>query len=255
MDNAVIFDMIRERFRALKGVRDLLFCRDTITVRPLSPGEILGSAERTDFPVLGGKEYLQQAEFCGGRGQAFTSRPVERTMTLDELLALEPDSLEAQGLCIAGINAVMNELGLAKNTVHCRDDGPECCARGAASALREELGDVRLALIGYQPCLFANLSAAFPRMRVTDLGPDRIGTEHYGITVEDGVASRKSVCDWADVILCTGSTLTNGTFPAFYGYALEGRDIRFYGTTIAGAAVLLGLRRLCSADLNGRRSV
>ena len=252
MENAVIFDLIREKFRALEGVRALRRCREAITVRPLMPEEVLGGAARTDFPILGGKEFLQQAEFRGGRGQAFTSRPTVRTLTPEELLSLETDSLEGKGLFIAGLNAVMNELGLAANTVHCRDDGPECCARGAASALREELGDVRLALIGYQPCLVANLSAAFPRMRVTDLGPDRIGTEHCGVTVEDGASVREAVCSWADVILCTGSTLSNGTFPDFYGYAREGRDIRFYGTTIAGTAALLGLRRLCSADSNGR---
>ena len=50
----------------------------------------------------------------------------------------------------------------------------------------------------------------------------------------------------------TGSTLTNGTFPEFYELALRGKEILFYGTTIAGTAALLGLKRLCYADKNGR---
>ncbi len=34
----------------------------------------------------------------------------------------------------------------------------------------------------------------------------------------------------------------------FYELALHGREIMFYGTTIAGAAKLLGLQRLCKAE-------
>lgn len=251
MTNQQLFQTIRERFAALDGIESLLASDDRILVSPLSADDILGNAERKDFPILGGKEIIQQASYGRGKGQAFTSRPSDCGLTLRELMALPLDSLRNQGIFIAGINAVMNHLGLSADTVHCKNEGPECCSKTAARMLRQSYGDVKLALIGYQPCLFANLSSVFPRMRVTDLGPDKIGTLHYGIKVEDGAAKQQEVCDWAELILCTGSTLTNGTFLPFYELALQGRNILFYGTTVSGTAVLLGLNRLCFADANG----
>lgn len=256
MTTEELFGLLKARFCALPELPPLLEAGDSIEVRPLTPGDILGTAERTDFPVLAGKEIIQQAAFREGRGQAFTGQPVSRTLTLAQLQDLDLSSHREQALFLAGLNAVLHHLGLISDTVHCKDQGPEDCARTATAALqaelRAELGDVKLALIGYQPCLYAHLSGAFPRFRVTDLSPDKIGIRKYGCTVEDGSRVTEEVCAWADVILCTGSTLTNGTFPPFYELAREGRDIRFYGTTVAGAARLLGLKRLCWADANGR---
>lgn len=247
-----LFRTLKERFCALPEVRPLLEAEDPISVAPLSADAILGSAERKDFPILAGKEIIQQAAFRTGRGQAFTSLPSKEELTLPELLQLPLSDGKEQALFIAAINAVLHHMGLIRDTVHCRDDGPECCSLTAAAALTAEKGDARLALIGYQPCLFANLSTVFPRMRATDLSLDKIGRQSHGVTVEDAATATEAVCDWAELILCTGSTLTNGTFPYFYDLFKAGRDIRFYGTTIAGAAYLLGLKRLCHADLNGR---
>ena len=252
MNTSELFSVIRERFAAVAAAAGIPGCEDKISVYPLTADEILGSAERRDFPILSGRETLEQAEFRGGFGQAFTAHPVKGEFTVDELLTMETDSLRGQGTFIAGVNAVMNSLGLIKNTVHCTDEGPECCGKTAADALWREFGDVKVALIGYQPCLLANLSGRFSRLRITDLSPDKVGTERCGVKVEHGVYDRESVCDWAELILCTGSTLTNGTFCDFYRYAAEGRKILFYGTTIAGAAQLLGLERLCWADGNGK---
>lgn len=252
MTSEELFDLLKERFRALPQVKPLLAADDLISVHPLSTDDILGSAERKDFPILAGKEIIQQAEYRGGRGQAFTSQPSQVELTLDDLLQLPLCDIKEQAVFIAGMNAVLHSLGLIGNTVHCKDDGPECCSMTAAAELWAELSDVELALIGYQPCLFANLSRTFPRMRATDLSPDKIGRESHGVTVEDAATATEAVCEWADLILCTGSTLTNGTFPYFYDCFLAGKDIRFYGTTISGAAFLLGLPRLCYADMNGR---
>ena len=254
MTSVQIFQMLRERFLSLDGMSDIAASEREIGIRPLTTDAILGTAERKDFPILAGKEIIQQAEYGNGRGQAFTSQPSLCRLTVRALLDLPLGDIRSQGIFTAGMNAVMNAMGLISDTVHCRDDGPECCSKTAAERLREAYGDVKLALIGYQPCLYANLSAVFPRMRVTDLGEDRIGTEKYGITVEDGTKTNGEVCRWADLILCTGSTLTNGTFPPFYDLVLQGRWILFYGTTIAGAAKLLDLKRLCFADANGRRA-
>ena len=79
-------------------------------------------------------------------------------------------------------------------------------------------------------------------MRVLDLNPDNIGDVRYGVTIEDGEDYEKAI-EWATVILCTGSTIINGTITHF---SEAGKPVYFYGTTIAGAAVILGLQRLCA---------
>ena len=88
------------------------------------------------------------------------------------------------------------------------------------------------------PCHFG-MEAVLKR-EITDLG--------YDITlVEDGRVDGVStaVCDWADLVLCTGSTVCNGSIVNF----LHLKDkILFYGTTLAGAAALMGLPRICFAD-------
>ena len=76
---------------------------------------------------------------------------------------------------------------------------------------------------------------------------DFIGQTRYGVLVEDGGAPgvSQSICSWADLVLCTGSTVCNGSIVDFL-YLKD--KILFYGTTLAGAAALLGLPRLCFAD-------
>ncbi|WP_236887593.1 hypothetical protein [Metaclostridioides mangenotii] len=59
---------------------------------------------------------------------------------------------------------------------------------------------------------------------------------------EDGIKDYKDVVEWADVIICTGSTLCNHSIVNFL--FLE-KPVYFYGTTIAGASEILGLDRLC----------
>ena len=51
--------------------------------------------------------------------------------------------------------------------------------------------------------------------------------------------------EWAEVILCTGSTVCNGTI---VDYLDTGKQTYFFGTSLAGVAALLGLQRLCCAD-------
>jgi hypothetical protein len=62
--------------------------------------------------------------------------------------------------------------------------------------------------------------------------------------MEDGAAAMQSAIDSADLILCTGSTLCNGTI---VDYMLPDKDVLFFGTSAAGAAKLLGLSRICFA--------
>ena len=80
-------------------------------------------------------------------------------------------------------------------------------------------------------------------LRLLDLDPDNIGTNKFGIVVE-GEESRDDVIAWADLLLVTGTTLVNNTIETF----LDKKPILFYGTTIAGAAHLMGWERFCACS-------
>jgi uncharacterized membrane protein YgdD (TMEM256/DUF423 family) len=74
-----------------------------------------------------------------------------------------------------------------------------------------------------------------------DLDPDNIGTRKYGVTI-GGPKETDAAIKWADLLLVTGTTLVNGTLPDF----LVQKPVIFYGTTIAGAAHLMGWERFCA---------
>ncbi|MGI6685893.1 MAG: hypothetical protein ACOX47_14855 [Bacillota bacterium] len=80
------------------------------------------------------------------------------------------------------------------------------------------------------------------RLRVLDLNKDNIGEKKCGITIEDRDMPLYEVISWADLILATGSMVTNGTILNFINLK---KPVFFYGTTIAGPAYLMGLHRLC----------
>jgi uncharacterized protein (DUF4213/DUF364 family) len=146
---------------------------------------------------------------------------------------------------VAALNAVMCRLGLAGSSIHCKNDGPETCAREVESFLKEKYGSPKLALVGYQPALFARLAESFP-LRVLDLNPDNVGQTRHGVTVGHGFDDLAETIAWADVVLCTGSTLCNGSLVNFLDLD---KEVWFYGPTLAGAAALLGLNRLCFTEI------
>ncbi|WMJ87964.1 hypothetical protein [Anaerocolumna sp. MB42-C2] len=50
------------------------------------------------------------------------------------------------------------------------------------------------------------------------------------------------VVKWADLVLCTGSTICNGSIVNFLNLD---KEVLFFGTTLAGAAQMLSLKRVC----------
>ena len=216
----------------------------SLATKALSPEEAIGITKRKDFPIITGKDVMIQAECMGALGQAFTDAPVVFHGSLKEICSLDLSSSHNRGIFIASINAVMKALGKVECTVHCRNDGPELCAGDVTAYLQEHYGNPKIALIGYQPALLEHLSAVFS-VRVTDMNPDNIGQTRFGVTVENAEKNRELTHGWADLILVTGSTICNGTI-IFFLDQLE--KTLFYGTSLAGAAVLLGLPRLCFAD-------
>ena len=211
--------------------------------RGLSPEEAIGNTRRRDYPILAGKEIMLQAEFGISLGQAFTDAPSDFCGTLNELLALDPENdVRSRGLLVATLNAVMRHTGDIDHTVHCRNDDLELCAEAHAAHIREHFGTPRITLIGYQPALTARLSREFP-LRVLDMNPQFVGSVKSGITIEHGEHSyRDAVLDWPELVLCTGSTLCNGTFVNFVDI---GRPVIFFGISGAAAARIFDLPRFC----------
>ncbi len=211
--------------------------------RGLSPEEAIGNTRRRDYPILAGKEIMLQAEFDTSLGQAFTDAPSDFCGTLNELLALDPENdVRSRGLLVATLNAVMRHTGDIDHTVHCRNDDLELCAEAHAAHIREHFGTPRITLIGYQPALTARLSREFP-LRVLDMNPQFVGSVKSGITIEHGEHSyRDAVLDWPELVLCTGSTLCNGTFVNFVDI---GRPVIFFGISGAAAARIFDLPRFC----------
>lgn len=225
---------------ALKVCSEVLDETVTIKARALSPEEAIGSPESDDFPIQKGRERLMQAEFGKGIGQAFTDRFGDFEGTFKEILEMPMENNYRRAVFVAALNAVLNHLGRIKETRHCRDQEPVQCARELADYIQGRFGDAKIGQVGFQPRMAEVLGAAFS-LRLLDLDPDNVGTEKFG-TVVEGEESTDDVIAWADLLLVTGTTLVNNTIGKF----LVKKPVLFYGTTIAGAAHLMGWERFCA---------
>lgn len=235
------FNELTEKFRKIVYTNDLLDEEIEVTGKVLTPEEAIGRPDREDFPILTGKERLMEATFRNSKGQAFTDMPGGFSGTIIDIVKRPLRTSNDRAILIATINAVCCSLGLCKNTVHCKYNDPEECAMELSSFLRNKYSGAKIAIVGYQPSMLEKLSGDF-RVRNLDLDSDKVGSVKFGITVEHGINNMKSVLDWADIIVATGSTVVNGTI---VNYITE-KPCYFFGTTISGTASLMGLNRFCS---------
>ncbi len=246
MTDMELMQKLKTEFQTLIEKYNLDTDEVNITAKSLTPEEAIGNTKRKDYPILTGQEVMLQAEYQGAFGQAFTDAPAEFKGTLKEIagLDLSGDS-HNRGLFIASLNAVMAKLGLIEHTVHCRTEDPEKCALEFVEYARKNYKGKKIALVGYQPSILEALSKEFT-VRVLDLNPKNVGQIRCGIKVEHGIEDYKEVVlDWADVVLCTGSTICNGSIVNFIDI---GKEVLFFGITAAGAVQLLGLKRLCPSS-------
>lgn len=214
----------------------------SILAKTLTPIEAIGDTVRKDFPIIVGKEVMLEADYKGSRGQAFTSAPVCFKGQIKDILDLDlMENDYNRGLFIATLNAVMAYLKLTDKTIHCKTEEPEICAKNSIEYIKTNFGSPKIALIGYQPALIENLAQHF-ELRVLDLSPENICQTRYGVMIEDGEKDYQKVIEWAELVLCTGSTLCNGSIVNFL--ELE-KEVVFFGTTIAGTAALFNLKRMC----------
>ena len=247
MTQTQLYERLKKEFARIVAENGLAEEPVAVRCRALTPEEAIGNTRRTDFPILEGKDVMIQAEYRGSRGQAFTDAPAAFSGTLAQVLALDIlQGAHARGLFIACLNAVMAHLGRCTGTVHCRTQGPEQCAVDMHAWLDTEYPNARrVGLVGYQPALLEMLAGSGRQVRVLDLNPENVGAARFGVRVEDGARAREDLIQWADLILCTGSTLCNGTLVDYMELPVP---VVFFGITLAGSAELLGLRRVCFAD-------
>jgi hypothetical protein len=210
-----------------------------VSVRDLTPEEAIGNPEDRDFPLVKGRERLLEAEILGSRGQAFTDTPGNFSGILKEVPLLKLTDNRSRAVFIAALNALMRHLGLIEKTIHCKDASPPLCALDLVKHIQENFGNPRIAMIGFQPRMAQALAKTFA-LRVMDMDQDNIGQTKSGVLIEGPEQTQKSIA-WCDLALVTGSTVTNGTVDEL----LTGKPTLFFGVTIAGPAVLLGLNRFC----------
>lgn len=235
------YEPIKARLEAI--VREHRLDQETVTISSavLTPEEAIGITIRKDFPLLKGKEVLVNARLGDSVGQAFTDQPSVFRGSVSQILALDLEQNNNRALFIASLNAILRHLGLIAHTVHCKNEGPEQCAREMRDHLLKHYPGARIGLVGLQPAILEHLQAVFS-VRVLDLDPDNIGRSKYGVIVEDGDSCLQDVLQWADLMLVTGSTSVNGTIANFMDLD---KPVMFFGTTVAGIACLLNLPRMC----------
>ena len=247
MTQESLYSLLHERFEQALDEAGIQNEPIGVVCRTLTPEEAIGKTVRRDFPIISGKDVMIEATFRGVRGQAFTDAPTTFSGTLRDVMQMDiVHNPHERGIFIAVLNAVMGALNRCTGTVHCRTEGPELCAQDMLGYLRAHAPQARrIALIGYQPALLNGLAESEYAVRVLDLNPANVGQVRYGVTVEHGETAKDDAIAWADLILCTGSTLCNGTITDYIGIRPE---VLFFGITLAGSAGLLGLKRVCFAD-------
>jgi uncharacterized protein (DUF4213/DUF364 family) len=144
-----------------------------------------------------------------------------------------------RGIFIASLNAVTRYLGLADKTIHCKDKAPRECAAELVDYIKENYGQPKIAMVGFQPRMVEALAKQF-EIRVTDMDQENIGQEKFGVKIDDPARTKENL-EWCDIALVTGTTIVNDTIDQF----LIAKPVIFYGATIAGAAELQGLNRFC----------
>ena len=214
-----------------------------VEMKVLKPEEAIGHPTRREYPLLNGREVMIQAEIDGVVGQAFTDEPATFEGTLEELNKLDIQKNSERALLVAGVNATYRLLGLIEGTRHCRDDGPEQCAKKISEYLYQLHRASRVCMIGFQPAILHHLSAKFHELRVTDMDQENIGREYYGVVIEPSTRNSETI-RWADIVLATGSTLVNNTLEEILNLA-RNKPIYFYGVTIAAFCYEFNFKRLC----------
>lgn len=238
--NTSILNQIQSKAKEIWESEGILDESIEVKARTLTTEEAIGNPEGDDFPLQRGKEKLMEADFRGSKGQAFTDRFGDFNASLREIVEMDLSNNFRRAVFVSALNAVQSNLGKTDRTIHCKDEGPALCSKALADYLKNEYGDVTIGMVGYQPAMIKALAGKF-EMRIVDLDPDNIGSIKCGIQVE-GPDNTDDVVEGVSLLLVTGSTLANDTLDKFL---VENKPTIFFGTTVAGAADIMGWNRFC----------
>ena len=238
MTKEVLYETLRQSFREMLDMYGIH--EKTVRVG------VAGLLDK-ESPARPGTEITLVADYEGVSGECTTSAPESFQGTLAEVWGFDIENdLQKRSIFIAVLNAVMNRWERSDDCVSCAEADRERCAERVVRHYEKSNGRVKLLLVGYQPHILRALAGHFP-VRVLDLDSAHIGKTYDGVTVEHGAEAFEDAAWWAEAILCTGSALANGTIVDYMNLP---KDVMYYGTTIAGCARILELRRLCPYSRN-----
>ncbi len=237
--NKKVYDLLKEKFVGIIRGSNLESGEVTIQAATLSAEEAIGNPEERDYPLITGRERMMQAEFRGCFGQAFTDMYGNFSARLSDIVGMELENNFRRAVFISSLNAVSRYLRLTDKTRHCKDSQPKQCSLELVKNIRNEYGNPRIAIVGFQPRMIEAISQRFG-LRATDMDEQNIGTEKFGITIGSQDNTEANL-DWCDLALVTGTTVVNDTIDQF----LISKPVIFYGVTISGVAQLLGLKQFC----------
>jgi hypothetical protein len=236
-----VVQKLRSHLEATAAEHELLDESVVVTARALSPEEAIGNPEHDDYPLTKGRERIMEAVVRGAPGQAFTDMYGRWEGSIRDVCAMAALNNFRRAILVAVLNAVMRYAGEVEGTRHCRDGDPVRCALELKEYVRDEGLKPPFALIGYQPRL-AEALADLGELRIADLDAGNIGRERAGVTVSHP-DDTPELLEGAGCAFVTGSTVVNGTIAQFLDLGIP---TVFFGVTIAGPAVVLGLRRYCA---------
>jgi hypothetical protein len=234
-----LYETIREEFIKLIHEHGLEGEEVIVRAATLSPEQAIGNPEDKDYPIVKGVERLMQAEFREGKGQAFTDRYGNFSGRLADISAMNLNNNFRRAVFISSLNAVMRQLGLIDQTVHCKDKQPRECSHELAKHIEETYGQPRVAMVGFQPRMVEAMAKKF-ELKVTDMDQENIGQKKFDVRI-GGPNQTEENLNWCDIAVVTGTTIVNDTINQFR----ITKPALFYGVTISGVAKLLGLNHFC----------
>ncbi len=237
----MIYRKLKEDFAKIVKENELKSEKIRVKAFPLTPEEAIGNPSDLDYPLVKGRERLMEANFRDFRGQAFTDLYGDFEGSINDILNLEMRTNYERAIFISTLNAVLRGLGLITNSIHCRDDEPRECSKRAVKFIKENYGNPKIFIIGFQPRFVDYFSKNF-ELRITDLDEEQLGKKINSVLVEGENSTGKNI-EWADLLWVTGTTIVNNTIEQFLNV---NKPKIFYGSTIAGAAYLLNLTRFCA---------
>lgn len=246
--SVTMLDMARLMFQRVVTEQELLAASVSVLAKTLTHEETIGRPNRRDYPLATGKERVLQAVVAGAKAHVHVDFPCTFAGSLQDVLALPLTSNRARAIFIATVNGVLKSLNVIGDTLHCRDDEPEKCAKEMASALLEQYGKIKVGLVGVNPSIAENVVETFgpQNVNITESKFDPVERLKSGVTVWNGRSESEEFIASSDVILITDTTLVSGTFDRIW-MALQDPEKQYFmcGITGSGICEFMGFNRWC----------